>query len=140
MKWGHIRMLLSIDKLFFYRYLRLGWLWSSGVFLPPPVLKALCTLVHVDRHVPKLLMRVNYAQRSILLNHYALRVLVGAAEGSGVRGEGRTCLRARTAGQARGAHVEWGLCEAAGRCRRTAGCPPGDAHALGIQSLVTQES
>lgn len=54
--------------------------------------------------------------------------------------------------ETRGAHVEWGLCEVAGRyrrhrcCRWTAGRPPGapktkdDAHALEIQSLVTQKS
>lgn len=34
-------------------------------------------------------------------------------QGSGARGEGRTCLRERTERRWRGAHREWGLCEAA---------------------------
>lgn len=80
---------------------------------PPSGLYALCAVVHVHRHVAKLLMCVNYAEHSILLNHLTVRVLVRAPRAAGVRGEGRTCLRERTAGQTRGTRVEWGLCEAA---------------------------
>lgn len=82
----------------------------SQMFCPPSCLYALYTLVHVYRHVATLLICVKYAESSILLNH---RVLVRAAGGSGERGEGRTCLRKRAERQWRGAHSEWGLCEAA---------------------------
>lgn len=99
------------------RYLSGKSMLSSSVFLvnAQPSLRSVCFMRCRTRpparckitHVRQL-RRALHPVESLDITRIGSR-----CQGCGVRGEGRTCLRERTAGQTRGARVEWGLCEAA---------------------------